>query len=90
MPKEIYINLIAIQQKYGIESFERSYWQTNLIFHQFIYDGMPVPWRKELVREAKIANLLNAFELQVALLWCEDWEKIIADGEISLELSRLN
>jgi len=66
------------------------YWQTNLIFHQFIYNEMPVSWRKELVRKAKISNLLNAFEMQVALLWCEDWEKIFADGEIALALSRPN
>ena len=52
LPEEVYVNLLYIQQKYGIESFERSYWQTNLIFHQFIYDGMPVSWCKELVRKA--------------------------------------
>ena len=90
LPKEIYLNLLSIKQKYGIESFERSYWQTSLIFHQFINDEMPVPWRKELVRRAKISYLLNAFEVQVALLWCEDWEKIIDRDEISLELSRPN
>jgi len=87
LPEEIYTKLISIQKKYHIESLEKTYWQTNLLLHQFVYESMPVGRRKELIRKAsKVSNLLSEFELQVALLWCEDWEKTIPDGEIDLEL----
>ena len=73
IPEKVVLRLMEVKAKYGIESFERTYWHLNLLLHQFVCESMPVGRRKELIcKAAKVSNLLNEFELQMALLWRRD------------------